>query len=88
MRDKLGVSIHASTKDAALEIKNIYANLTDKELKSGSYKPQIKEILGRNYGPSIFTSKERISKELRKFGEGSVEPPKNWMRSRVEIQLM
>ena len=88
VRDRFGVSINASTKDAAVEIKNIYANLTPDESRTGSYKPQIKEILGRNFGPSLFSSKQRILKELRQLGEGSAEPPKTWMRSRVEIQLM
>lgn len=64
----LGAPTNASTKQAALEIKNIYAKLTDTEKTFGSYKPSINAIFGRNFGYSPFgTPKQRIVMELNKF---------------------
>ena len=76
----LGVPTNDSTKQAALEIKNIYANLTDTEKTFGAHKPQINKIFERNFGYSPFgTPKQRILMELHKFksASGPDASPKN-----------
>jgi len=90
VRNRLGVSMYDSTKEAALEIKNIYANLEDDKKEKNKpvkpLKPQIDDIFKRNFGPSLSSPRDRILKELHKFGEGSITPPKNWMRSIMDIR--
>jgi len=93
MRNRLGVSMYASTKDAATEIKNIYANLTEDEIREKdkpvkSYDHKIQAILGRNFGPSFLSSNQRIIKELEKFmvPGGPDVSPKNLYRAIREIR--
>lgn len=83
----LGAPTNDSTKQAALEIKNIYANLTDTEKTFGSYKPKINLIFERNFGYSPFgTPKQRIVAELHKFKSelGPDASPKNLYLAIIE----
>jgi len=83
----LGVPTNDSTKQAALEIKNIYANLTENEITFGSYKPAINKIFERNFGYSPFgTPKQRIVMELNKFKSsgGPDVSPNNLQRAITE----
>ena len=84
----IGAPTNDSTKQAALEIKNIYANLTEQESNFGSYKPKINAIFERNFGYSPFgTPKDRILMELNKFKspDGPDVSPKNLYRAIIEI---
>lgn len=84
----LGAPTNDSTQQAALEIKNIYANLKDEESRNGTYKPKINAIFQRNFGYSPFgTPKQRILMELNKFKspDGPDVSPKNLQRAIIEI---
>ena len=85
---KHGMWSFASTKQAALEIKNIYANYSAAQLDFGRHKQEINAIFGRKFGPSPFTPEQRIIKELEKFmvPGGPDVSPKNLYRAIREIR--